>query len=169
MTRASSTHSTARRQSRLARPRQGTFEDIVGAPRLARLLEVLEELRRPVSRTDARPHNPLGCRTAFERTSRMRGLAREHREITTRWACRFERIVARTYKGGLRRGCRESRRTWVEQVTEIATAAECAPRACGPSISRLTEPRPASAAHQSRPQLREDAAPLKIQGGSEGA
>ena len=80
-TRASITHSAARRQSRLARPRQRTVEDIVAAPRLARLLEVLEELRRPVWCTDARPHNSLACRTAFERTSTNervgKGMSRE--------------------------------------------------------------------------------------------
>ena len=168
-TRASSTHSAARRQSRLARPRQRTFEDAVGAPRLARLLEVLEELRRPVSCSGARPHNPLGLRTAFERTSRMRGLARECRKWAAPWAWQFERVAVLTLKGGQRRGCRKSRCTWVEQATEIAAAAECASRARGPSIARLPEPRPASASEHTQAQPHEDAAPLKIQGGSEGA
>ena len=110
-TRASSTRLAARRQSRLACQQQSTFEDIGGAPRLARLLEVVEELRRPVSCTDALPHNPLGLRTTFERTSRMTGLARECRERAAQRPCQFERIVARTYNGALRRGCRKSRRT----------------------------------------------------------
>ena len=130
-TRASSTHSAARRQSRLARPRRRTIEDILGSPSLARLLEVLEELRRTVSCTDARPHNYLACRTAFEQTSRMRGLARECRKWAAPWAWQFDCIVVRTYQGGLRRGCRKFRRTRVAQATIIATAAERAPRARG--------------------------------------
>ena len=70
-TRASSTRLAARRQSRLAWQQQRTFEDIVGAPRLARLLEVVEELRRPVSCTDARPQHALACRTELRAHSQM--------------------------------------------------------------------------------------------------
>ena len=38
----------------LARPQQLTFEFVVGAPPLARLVEVLEELRQPAACTRAR-------------------------------------------------------------------------------------------------------------------
>ena len=99
-TRAGSVRSAAHRQSRLARPRQRTFEDVVGAPRLACLLDILEELRRPVSCTGARPHDSLACRTAFDANVNLTGLARECRKWATPWACQFDCVAVLTLKGG---------------------------------------------------------------------
>jgi hypothetical protein len=152
-----------------ARLRQRTFEDVVGAPRLACILDILEELRRPVSCTGARPHDSLACRTAFDTNVNLRGLARECRKWATPWACQFDCVAVLTLKGGRRRSCSKWRRTGVEQATDIASAAERAPRARGPSAARLHEPRPAPATDRPRPQPREDAAPLKNEGVREGA
>ena len=66
----------------------------------------------------------------------MRGLARECRKWAAHWAWQLERIVARTYQGGLRRGCRKSRCDRVEHATKIAAAAENASRARSPSKRR---------------------------------
>ena len=139
------------------------------APPFAHLLEVLEELRRPVVGSRTRPARIWPCAQNLSQRSRTAVLAKECRESRAQWAWRFERIVARTYKGDLRRGCRKFRRTRVEQATEIASAAGYAPRARGPSVAGLLEPRPAPAPDHTRPEPREDAAPLKNQVVREGA
>ena len=75
------------------------------APRLARLLEILVELRRPVCCTRARPHSELAVRTEICKRRRMRGLARECRASAARETCCFEPITVRTYKGAQSRCC----------------------------------------------------------------
>ena len=69
------------------------------APRLARLLEILVELRRPVCCTRARPHSAQAVRTEICERRRMRGLARECRAIAARETWRFEPIAVCTYEG----------------------------------------------------------------------
>ena len=85
---------------RRAQQQRRTVVDLAQAPRLAHLLEVLEELRRPVVGTRAR-HTLLGsCGQNFDTFSITCGLARECRESAARWAWRFERVAVLTPKGG---------------------------------------------------------------------
>ena len=97
------THGAAHAQQRagsgrLGRRKRRTFADVHAAPRLARLLEILVELRRPVCCTRARPHSELAVRTEICKRRRMRGLARECRASAAREAWRLESIAVRTYK-----------------------------------------------------------------------
>ena len=91
--------------SRLARRKWRTFADADGAPRLARLLEVLVELVRPGSCTVTRTQHALAVWTEICARPRMRGLTRECRASAARWAWRLERVAVRTYKGAQSRCC----------------------------------------------------------------
>ena len=98
------THAAAHAQQRagsgrLGRRKRRTFEDVHAAPRLARLLEGVVELRRPVCCTRARPHSAQAVRTEICERRRMRGLARECRAIAARETWRFEPIAVCTYEG----------------------------------------------------------------------
>ena len=91
--------------SRLARRKWRTFADVDGAPRLARLLEVLVELVRPGSCTAARTQLAPAAWTKICARPRIIGLAREYRASAARWAWRLERVAVRTCKGAQPRCC----------------------------------------------------------------
>ena len=97
--RSSSTRSVCASRLGRTRAKRRTFEAVHAGPRLARLLEVVEELRRPVRCTRARPHSAWLSGQLFNRTSRMRGFSRECRASAAREAWRFERVAVRTHQG----------------------------------------------------------------------
>ena len=104
-------HAQQRTESqRGAREEKRTGEDVHRAEVSAHLREVLEEVCRPGSSTRARPHDALGLRTEFERTSRMSGLPRECRESAARWAWRFKRVPFCTFIGCQRGICSSTKR-----------------------------------------------------------
>ena len=84
---------------RLAWRKRRTFAHVDAAPRLARLIEVVVELRRPVCSTRARPRSALAVQTEICKRRRMRGLARECRASAAREACCFKPIAVCTYEG----------------------------------------------------------------------
>ena len=99
------THTSALTQRRAgnrrrARQQRRTVEDLAQAPRLAHLLEVLEELHRPVVGTRARPARCWPCGQNLKQNVDTRELARECRESAARWAWRFERVAVLTFTGG---------------------------------------------------------------------
>ena len=68
----SSTRSAARMQSRLARPQQRTPHDVDEAETTTRLLEVVAEPRKAISREHAPCSSSMGCRTEFERPANVK-------------------------------------------------------------------------------------------------
>ena len=97
-------HGSASCQSgRLARQQRRTVEDVDEAEAAAHLLEVLEDLRRPVAGTSAHVHPDMTLRTEFERASRIRGFGKGRSESAPRRAWRFERVAVCTHSGGQRR------------------------------------------------------------------
>ena len=99
------THTSALTQRRAgnrrrARQQRRTVVDLAQAPRLAHLLEVVEELRRLVVGTRARPARLWPCRQNFDKFSSTRGLAMDCRKSAARWAWRFERVAVLTFTGG---------------------------------------------------------------------
>ena len=85
---------------RRARQQQRTAEDLADAEQVAHLLEVLEELHRPVVGTRARPARCWPCGQNLKQNVDTRELARECRESAARWAWRFERVAVLTFTGG---------------------------------------------------------------------
>ena len=83
-----------------ARQQRRTVVDLAQAPCLAHLLEVVEELRRLVVGTRARPARLWPCRQNFHKFSSTRGLAMDCRKSAARWAWRFERVAVLTFTGG---------------------------------------------------------------------
>ena len=100
MTRAEAHGSAACESSKGAWQQQRNAEGLEQAPEIAHLLEVLEERYRPASCTTARHGQCMALRIAILQTSRVRGLARQCREIAARRAWMFEYIVDRTYIDG---------------------------------------------------------------------
>ena len=93
------THSARAGNRRRARQQRRTVVDLAQAPRLAHLLEVVEELRRLVVGTRARPARLWPCRQNFHKFSSTRGLAMDCRKSAARWAWRFERVAVLTFTG----------------------------------------------------------------------
>ena len=134
-TRASALAQRCAGNRRRARQQRRTVVDLAQAPRLAHLLEVVEELRRLVVGTRARPARLWPCRQNFHKFSSTRGLAMDCRKSAARWAWRFELVVVLTLKGGQWRGHSSQGDERVEQATLIAVAAGGASR--GPATSKL--------------------------------
>ena len=75
--------------------------DLAQAPRLAHLLEVVEELRQLAVVTLARLTEIWACGQNLSANVDNEAVGRERRESAARWAWRFEFVVPRTLTGGL--------------------------------------------------------------------
>ena len=87
------------------------------------LLEVLEELRRPVVGSRTRPARIWPCAQNLSQRSRTAVLAKKCRDSAARAASRFGPMLANTFERGLRRGYRKASDTRVELAALIAAAA----------------------------------------------
>ena len=88
-----------------ARQQQRTADEVDDSARLARLHEVLEELRQLAVGALARLTEIWACGQNLSTNVDNERLGRERRESAARWAWRFEYAVARTLSGGLWRDC----------------------------------------------------------------
>ena len=134
-TRAAAHGSAACKRRQVARPQRRTVEDVDEAEAAAHLLEVREELRRPVAGTSAHVHPDMTLRTEFERASRIRGFGKGRSESAPRRAWRFERVAVWTHIGGQRCCFGALTRSHSRAGHEIVAAAENAPRAPVPEHS----------------------------------
>ena len=115
------------------------------APKCAHLLEVLEELRRPVVGSRTRPARIWPCAQNLSQRSRTAVLAKKCRDSAARAASRFGPMLANTFERGLRRGYRKPSDTRVEPAALIAAAAS-APFHSNPPAKEDQSPHVAAAA-----------------------
>ena len=132
---------------RLERPRQRTFHDLDEAGPTARLLDVVEEPRRPVSGSSVRPSSVLALQTESRSTSMSEGRSREYREIAARGVQGFEWGSVNTIEARQRRccstsnlldsraGCRDSCCCWEELLGPVNRKVEVV--AGGPAEKKM--------------------------------
>ena len=90
------------------------------APPIAHLLEVLEELRRPLVGSRTRPARIWPCAQNLSQCSRTTVLAKECRDSASRAALRFERVADCTLRGDLSHDISAIGRLEVRRATLIA-------------------------------------------------